>query len=159
MEDEKDINKDERDEFTAADYLANLRALQDNSVSKEQYNKILKENKRLAQALANGDFGNNEQSNTRTIPSVDEARKKLFTGRKKTDLQYFSEVLDLRDAVLASGGRDPFLHTDPDYIPTEQDKATAERVATNIREAIDYAEGDPALFRQEMQRRGCKPIK
>ena len=146
-------------EFGANDYLANLQALKDNTVSKEEYAKLVADNKRLAQALANGDFGVNTQTNVQVIPSVEEAKKKVFTGRKKTDLQYFSEVLDLRDAVLASGGRDPFLHTDPDYVPTEQDKITAERVANNLREAIEYAEGDPALFRQEMQRRGCKPIK
>lgn len=152
-------NENENIEFGANDYLANLQALKDNTVSKEDYAKLVADNKRLAQALANGDFGGSKQTNVRVIPSVEEAKKKVFTGRKKTDLQYFSEVLDLRDAVLASGGRDPFLHTDPDYVPTEQDKITAERVADNLREAIEYAEGDPALFRQEMQRRGCKPIK
>lgn len=146
-------------EFGANDYLANLQALKDNTVPKDEYAKLVADNKRLAQALANGDFGGNNQTNVRVIPSVEEAKKKVFTGKKKTDLQFFSEVLDLRDAVLASGGRDPFLHTDPEYVPTEQDKITAERVADNLRGAIEYAEGDPALFRQEMQRRGCKPIK
>lgn len=146
-------------EMGAADYIALVKDYRENYVPKSVHNKALADNRMLAQALANGEFCGSKETNVPVKPSVEEAKKKVFTGRKKTDLQYFSEVLDLRDAVLASGGRDPFLHTDPDYVPTEQDKITAERVADNLREAIEYAEGDPALFRQEMQRRGCKPIK
>ena len=143
-------------EFGANDYLANLQALKDNTVPKEVHAKLIAENKRLAQALANGDFGGSKETNVPVKPSVEEARMKVFTGGRKTDLQLFSEVLDLRDAVLASGGRDPFLSTQKDYTPTMQDEADAERIANAMRESIEYADGDPALFRSEMQRRGCK---
>lgn len=141
-------------EFGASDYLANLQALKDNTVSKDEYAKLVADNKRLAQALANGDFGSHEESAKKQIISVDEAKAKLFNVTRKTDLQLFTEVLDLRDAVLNEGGNDPFLNVDPDHIPTEQEKLDADRIANNIRDAINYADGDPSIFRTEMMRRG-----
>ena len=145
--------------FTADDYLNNLQALKDNTVSRDDYQRLVEDNKKLAKALANGEFTSAEEAKSKPVLTSEEARAKLFNGKKKPDLQLFSEVLDLRSAVLAEGGRDPFIFSDPEYIPTEQDKLDAERISKSIEEALEYADGDPTIFRTEMMRRGAKPSK
>lgn len=152
MGEEEEKNEEQKVDFTASDYLQNLDALRKATVSKEAYDKLLEDNKKLSKALAEGSFTEKEKEETIEISS-EEAKKSLFDGKRKTDLELFTEALNLRDAVLREGGRDPFLHSDPEYIPTEQDKINAKRVADNIKEAIDYADGDPEIFRMELKRR------
>ena len=155
-EDERVQNKEVT--FGAEDYLNNLRALKETTVSKEDYNKVLAENKKLAKALTNGYYQDPNAAPATPAKSTEELRTDLLTNKFHNDLEYFTTVLDLRESIINAGGADPFLPQSRDYMPTGDEIATADRVARNLRECIDYADGDPTVFKNELMRRcGEKP--
>ena len=147
-------NPDNEPEMTANEYINQINSLRENTVSREEYERIRNDNRELAKALING-TGANIPGITKPVqkPDLDDLRKKLFTKKSKNDLEYFTNLLALRDGVMADGQPDPFFPINPEFRATAQDIADAERIATQIREAIDYADGDPAVFSTELQRR------
>ena len=54
---------------------------------------------------------------------------------------------------MAEGNPDPFLPVGKQILPTDEDVAAANRVADVLKECVDYAEGDSAVFTNELQRR------
>lgn len=54
---------------------------------------------------------------------------------------------------MAEGKPDPFLPVGNQIAPTDDDIAAAERVAKVLQECVDYADGDSAVFTNELQRR------
>lgn len=151
MENEN-LNENE-DRIDAKTYLENLDALRNTTVSKEDYDRVVADNKRLATALANGDFSSGESDETANL-DLESCRAKMFDGRRKTDMELFQDMMNLRNAAINAGERDPFLHNDPAHIPTMQEEQDAERIAREIQASLDYADGDPEVFRQEMLRKG-----
>lgn len=149
---EIEITENETEEITAADYLTNLQQVKDTMVSKDSYQKLQAENKKLADALMSGNFMTEEPKEKVDIQAL---RNKLFAPNSKTttDLEMWTDMLTLRDAVMEAGEQDPFLPYNHDYIATAEDHDTAQRVADNIRECIEYADGDAAVFKNELQRR------
>lgn len=135
---------------TAPDYIATIQQLRDSTVSKEQYQKVKDENQRLLKTLVEG--GQLEQSSTaQDTMSIDELRNNLM-HKEMTNLEYWQTALDLRKKLMDKGQKDPFLPWSKDYVPTEQDIATAQRVADVVSQCIDYADGDSSIFTNELQR-------
>ena len=135
---------------TAPDYIATIQQLRDSTVSKEQYQKVKDENQRLLKTLVEG--GQLEQSSTaQDTKSIDELRDNLM-HKEMTNLEYWQTALDLRKKLMEKGQKDPFLPWSKDYVPTEQDIATAQRVADVVSQCIDYADGDSSIFTNELQR-------
>ncbi|MBO5425707.1 MAG: hypothetical protein J6A25_09360 [Lachnospiraceae bacterium] len=136
----------------SVDYVAAINELKQNSVSKERYNKLEQDNKRLLDALVN-----NKQIDIQEKPKVDvaEARRNLAevceTGC--TQLEFFDKVLALRTAVLESGGPDPFLPVGSKVQPTYEQIERQNEIHAGIQDMIDFAEGDPGIFNAEYQRR------
>ena len=147
-------NPDNEPEMTAKEYINQIKDLKEKTVSREEYDRIKNDNKELAKALING-TGANIPGITKPEekPDLDDLRKKLFTKKSKNDLEYFTNLLALRDGVMADGQPDPFLPINREFRATEQDEADAERIATQIKEAIEYADGDPAVFSNDLRRR------
>lgn len=144
---------DEEITFGAEDYIRNLTALKENTVSKEEYNKVLSENKRLANALTTG-YSMAVPDNKEPV-DIDALRKDLFGAKQKkqSDLEFFTKAEKLSDAIIDAGGIDPYLPYSKDYIPTGDDIDRANRVHSVIKECIEKAEGDPQAFTNELQRR------
>ena len=147
-------NPDNEPEMTAKEYINQIKDLKEKTVSREEYERIKNDNKELAKALING-TGANIPGITKPEekPDLDDLRKKLFTKKSKNDLEYFTNLLALRDGVMADGQPDPFLPINREFRATAQDEADAERIATQIKEAIEYADGDPAVFSNDLRRR------
>lgn len=147
-------NPDNEPGMTANEYINQINNLRENTVSREEYERIKNDNKELAKALING-TGANIPGITKPEekPDLDDLRKKLFTKKSKNDLEYFTNLLALRDGVMADGQPDPFLPINREFRATAQDEADAERIATQIKEAIEYADGDPAVFSNDLRRR------
>ena len=145
---------DNEPEMTANEYINQINDLKERTVSREEYERIKNDNRELAKALING-TGANIPGITKPEekPDLDDLRKKLFTKKSKNDLEYFTNLLALRDGVMADGQPDPFLPINREFRATAQDEADAERIATQIKEAIDYANGDPAVFSNDLRRR------
>ena len=153
-EEKEQLNPDNEPEMTAKEYINQINDLKQSTVSREEYERIKNDNRELAKALING-TGANIPGITKPEekPDLDDLRKKLFTKKSKNDLEYFTNLLALRDGVMADGQPDPFLPINREFRATAQDEADAERIATQIKEAIEYADGDPAVFSNDLRRR------
>ena len=152
MEDE--VKTEQNEQITADDYLANLSALKNATVSKEEYSRVLEENRKLADALANGLPYDRQGDSEEPEVDLDALHKRLFVNPQyNSDLDYFTDLLTLRNAMIENGQTDPFLPNHPDYIPNQQDSDRAQFIADEIQSSIDYAGGDAEVFRVELQRR------
>lgn len=132
------------------DYIAAIKDLKANSVSKSEYEKLQEENKQLINALANG------ETITTTVevekPSLADLRANLMK-EEQTNLEFIKNALALRTAVIEQEGYDPFVPRGSQYAPTAEDEVTAQKVADIYQECVDYANGDSQLFTNELQRR------
>lgn len=136
------------------DYIEQIKRLKETSVSRDDYDKLKADNKKLIDALANGTQMDVVESKTSTVDKINECRNKLFSkGNNLNNLEYCDTALQLRDALIEKGERDPFLPFGHDVIATDSDYETANRVATVMKECIDYADGDSDIFTNELQRR------
>ena len=142
-------------EDNTTDYIDQIKKLKENSVSKDDYNKLKADNKKLIDALANGTQLNDKvESKIDAVENINNLRKKLFSkGTNLNNLEYCDTALQLREALIENGDRDPFLPYGHNVLATESDIESANRVATVMKECIDYAEGDSDIFTNELQRR------
>lgn len=133
------------------DYVEAIKNLKQNSVSKADYDALRLENKKLLQAVVNGQTIEVEPEE----PEVDLAqlRKNVFDNPNQTNLDYVTNVLKLRDAVLEKEGYDVFVPQSSQYSPTQDDIARANKVAEQFKEMVDIADGNPNVFLNEYQRR------
>ena len=136
------------------DYIEQIKKLKESSVSKDDYNKLKADNKKLIDALANGTQMDVVESKVSAVENINNLRKKLFSkGNNLDNLEYCKTAVELRDALIENGDRDPFLPFGHNVVATDSDHETANRVATVMKECIDYADGDPDIFTNELQRR------
>lgn len=132
------------------DYITAIKELKENSVDRSKYEALKADNKRLLDAVVNG------QTVEKVVkPEVDiqALRKELFNNDNLNNLQYVDKALQLRNALIDKGEPDPFLPHGSKIVPTDSDIECANRVATILQECVDYAEGDSAVFTNEVQRR------
>lgn len=142
-------------EDNSTDYIAEIQRLKERSVSKDDYDKLKADNKKLIEALANGtQLEGKVEPKIDAVENINNLRKKLFSKESNLDnLEYCDTALQLRDALIEKGMRDPFLPFGHNVVTTESDIETANRVATVMKECIDYADGDSDIFTNELQRR------
>lgn len=134
------------------DYVAAIQELQNNTVSKDQYNKLRAENKKLLDALVSGNSIENPVQKPKV--DIDGLRKDLFDkDAQLTNLEFVEKSLALRDALIEAGEPDPFLPIGSRISPTPEEARIAENVADIYRECIDYADGDSEVFTNELMRR------
>lgn len=145
------IESGEQVEDMTPDYLNAIKELKQNSVDRSKYDELRAENKRLLQAVVNGQTVEVEAAKPKE--SIQELREKLFNKEEQTNLEYITNVLNLRKALIESGSEDPFVPQGSQYNPTQADYEKANRVATVLQEMVDVAEGDPNVFRNEYQKR------
>lgn len=137
------------------DYLAAIKELKQNSVDRAKYDKLKEENKKLLDAVVNGGeySGSQEDSNV----DIDQLRKDVFDNPDPTNLEYVTNVLKLREALIEEGYEDPFVPQGTQIVATEQDRLTAEKVARELQDMVDKANGDPHVFNAEFNRRVKTP--
>ena len=130
-----------------------LKEQQENSVSKEEYEKLRKENKELVAQIINGEGAGNGQTPPPEEADIDALREKLYGPKSSelTNLEYCEIALQLRRAVIERDGVDPFLPHGANIKPTEYDAQRAEAVAQVIQECIDEADGDAGVFTALLQ--------
>lgn len=131
------------------DYIEAIKEIKANTVDKEAYNKLKEENKKLLDSLINGE-AINQQSHVEKV-DISELRKDLFNN-EHSNIEYVEKALQLRDEIIKQGGKDPFLPYGEKILPTDEDIATANRVAEKLRECIEYADGNSDIFTTELQR-------
>lgn len=133
------------------DYIEAIKEMKQNSVTRESYDKVKAENKKLLDALVNG---KDIEIKKEEPVDVNQLRKDLFNKDKQmSNLDYVSTALKLRDALLEQGERDPFLPVGEKVSLTAEHYETAEKVATVLKECVEFADGDSGIFSAELQRR------
>lgn len=138
---------------TQADYIDALKQLKANSVSKEEYDRVKAENRRLLNDVINGATDYAQETKLSDKPDINVLRKELFDrDGSLTNLDYVSKALQLRQAVMDDGGEDPFLPIGRTISPTDEDRAVAKKLANGLQHCVDFAEGNPDLFTAELQR-------
>jgi hypothetical protein len=133
------------------DYIEAIKEMKQNSVTRESYDKVKAENKKLLDALVNG---KDIEIKKEEPVDINQLRKDLFNKDKQmSNLEYVSTALKLRDALLEKGERDPFLPVGEKVSLTAEHYETAEKVATVLKECVEFADGDSGIFSAELQRR------
>ena len=136
------------------DYIDTIANLKATTVSKEKYEQLEKEKKGLIEALKSGNQIQ-VQEEPKDEDTIESLRKDLYGTPDKpmTNLEYVSKTLKLRDKLIASGEKDPFLPNGAEYQENKGDIEKANYIAQIYQECIDYADGDPQLFTNELMRR------
>ena len=138
-------------EDNTQDYLAAIKELKENSVDRSEYDKLKAENKKLINAVVNGQPADDVDGKSQ-VRQTEQIREELF-NREHSNLEYVKLALELREALMSEGKPDPFLPMGSQIAPTADDVEKAEKVAQVYQECIDYADGDSKLFTQELMRR------
>lgn len=125
-----------------------LKAAEDvrkNTVSKEEYEKVKTENKKLTEFILEG---GDETSKTSTKPEVRSKAElqKVLANEETNNLEYTKAALELRQQLIDEGKRDPFLPNSSQIPTTSIDVEGAEKVAKVLQECVDESEGDPETF-------------
>ena len=131
------------------DYLAAINELKANSVDRQKYEELKAENKKLLDSIVNGTEVALPQDDKKSIEEL----RADYLKEDQSNLDYISNALKLREALMAEGNPDPFLPIGEQILPTDEDVATANKVAQVLQECVDYAEGDSNVFTNELQRR------
>ena len=152
MADEKVLTSESSEvEDMTPDYIATIKELKQNSVDKAKYDALRLENKKLLDAVVNGQSVEAQvQVQKEDIQTL---RNKVFNNANQTNLEYISNVLNLRNRLLEEGFEDPFVPQGTQITATQADYDKANKVATVLQEMVDEADGDPNVFLNEYQRR------
>lgn len=154
-EEEKQTNVTGTVDDNTQDYLAAIKELKEKSVDRSEYEKLRAENKKLIDAVVNGQPGQEEPAESKhSKEQIDELRNDLFNSpRELNNLEYVSKAMELREALIENGEPDPFLPVGKQISPTRDDIEGAEKVAQVYKECIEYAAGDSEVFTNELMRR------
>ena len=155
LEEKEQISVTGTVEDNTQDYLAAIKELKENSVDRSKYDELRAENKRLIDAVVNGQPGQEEQVVSKhTKEEIDDLRNELFNSpRELNNLEYITKAMELREALMENGEPDPFLPVGKQISPTRDDIEGAEKVAQVYKECIEYADGDSEVFTNELMRR------
>lgn len=135
---------------TDTDYVQAINELKANTVSKANYEKLRNENKKLLDALVNGQQIDVQPEKK---PDVNELRRKLFTAEADlSNIDYVSNMLELRKALIAEGQPDPFAGIGDKAKINGDVLDSAERVAEGLQYCVDFAQGDSGIFTAQLQR-------
>lgn len=156
MQDEKNVIETEQN---VDDFIDQVKELKENTVSKEEYQKVVEEKKKLMSALINGDVSdidipNSDTTNEELIERIKSNRNKLTSGEELNNLEFCKTAVQLRKDVIEAYGpeQDPFLPHGHDYVFDEKDAERAQAVSDTFEHCIEYAEGDSEVFTNELMR-------
>lgn len=143
MEKEQEVVKEENTVNISAEELAKFK---ETHVSKEEYDKVVKEKNDLVTSILNGEKQQIEvvEEDTRTLEELAQAVNK----EDQTNLGYWQNVLAYREKAIKEKGVDPFLPNGFKVSATDEDIEKAEKVANGIASMIERSNGNPNVFRQ-----------
>lgn len=137
MTDEKKVESGEVVQ-SAEDYIATINSIKQNSVPREEYEKLVEERRQLLKSL---ETSKPQETSADEVPEdLNMLRNKL--NNSKSDLEYAENALHLRDAVLKQEGVDIFVNPHSGVDETSD----AEEVANVLRECVDQSGGSNAVF-------------
>ena len=144
--------KEKKQESSNVEMAKALKELRENSVPKEDYEKLQDENKQLVAQIINGEGGGNGQPTPEQV-DIKALREELYgpKGADLSNLDFWKKTLKLRTAVIEQEGYDPFLPHGAKIKPNEQDVERAEAVAKTVQKCIEDANGNSEVFTALLQ--------
>lgn len=148
-----EMNETQENGNAYQDYIDTINEIKANSVSKEKYDQLMEEKKGLIEALKAGE--QISLVNPEEEVDVDELRNDLYGDPDKAIpwVEYFDKTLKLRDALLAKGEPDPMIPHGAEYEFKQSDEDQINSDWEQIREILEYADGDNQAFINELARR------
>lgn len=147
MENEEDKPVENKPVDNTTDYIKVIEDMKENSVAKEDYDKLKDENAQLISTLSKRNYARTEPEKK---VDIDKLRDDLF-HKDLSNLEYAKKTLELRNELLKTG-KDPFLPNSKYVVWSKEDKAKANEVAEAIQSCIDCADGNSEIFTRELQR-------
>lgn len=151
------MNENENQEVVVesndTDYIAAIKELKENSVSKDQYLKLKEENRKLISSLANGTAYDGGSSSDVKPVSLEELTESFYKDYRRMSNREFAErMLEIRNRTLEETGKDLFMPSDAQYIPTQDDINTVNGLVEGLQNCINYANGNDSVFNSELDR-------
>lgn len=148
---EQSVTKQENVEQDTNNYIEAIKEIKANSVSKDAYKKLQEENKKLLESLIAGETIKAPKTTVEEKVDLNALRKHLDEAESPID--YCKTSLKLHEETLKQLGYNDYLPNGKKIRPTKEDEEKANLFIKEIKECIDYADGDDQLFIQELQRR------
>ena len=149
---EKPAEPKAQEESSVKKYIDALEEQKKNSVSKDEYEALKRENQELFNAVLNGGSLQSGSPKVDEKPDIKQLREDLYGGKKQlNNLEFAKKTLELRKALMDEGEIDPFVPVGQNITPDADDFEAAERVASVIQECIDTSEGDSGVFTNLLQ--------
>lgn len=141
-------DNEQMEQNTDTDYIAAINELKANSVSKDKYEKLKKENKQLLDTLTSG----GELETPSPKRSVEELLNSL-NDPSISDIEYCKALCELRNNTLEHVNYDPAMPHGHNYQFSQADQDVVDKFFNVVEECIEFADGDTMLFTNELMRR------
>lgn len=149
-----EINKTTQEEGnqiqdTTQMYLEQIKELKANSVNREEYNKLLEENRNLLKTIVDGGTGESTEE-----PEASRDIKEILTdfNSETSNLDHIKYVMELHNKRLEEGIND-FVPQGHQISPSDEDIRDAKQVEDFLNDLIKTADGNADVFNNEYQRR------
>lgn len=135
------------------DYLAQIQEMKKNSVSREAYDKMRDENKRLLDAIVNGTDLKQEQAEAPKMRTPDEVYLDFIVSDKpRSNVERAKLWIEYRESCKAAGEPDPYVSNGTKVKPTAAEIESVDRTQAALEHCIEYSGGNDAIFTNELNR-------
>lgn len=156
LENKEEIMRNEENVVDNTDYVDAIRKIQENSVSKDKYDALVADRKKLLEAVVNGQQLAEEKEEP--LASRLEYYKKFKENNFSTDMETMQNLVNLRKATIKEYGLDPCVTGNYGLTPEggklEPTYGEAETIAEQfdiIEDILKEADGNPLEYQRLMQ--------
>lgn len=153
---ENEIKRNEEVVVDNTDYIDAIKELKQNSVDKDKYDALKAENKKLLDAIVNGQ--DIQSQSAEQLDSRLEYYKKYKENKFNNDLEYWENFLNLRKATMKEYGADPCVTGNYGLTPEGGRANAAYGEAETVQEQMEMIEdfvkeanGNPLIFETLLQ--------
>ena len=135
------------------DYLVQIQEMKKYSVSREVYDKMRDENKRLLEAIVNGEQLDQKQAETPKMRTPDEVYQDFVVSDKpRSNVERAKLWIEYRESCKAAGEPDPYVSNGTKIKPTAAELESVDRTQAALEHCIEYSGGNDAIFTNELNR-------
>lgn len=158
-------NENENQNLVEQDYLEAIKQLKDTTVSKEDYDKLREEHKKLLSSYLNGDnydVPKDEEkeeeevvkrSKEEILKSINENLAEVFTeDNHLSNLENAKAIIKYHDDYMELMGTDPFANQGNQYETSSQDKISPQKTYDYLKQCVEESGGDERAFDVAFQR-------
>lgn len=133
------------------DYLAQIQEMKKNSVSREAYDKMRDENKRLLEAIVNGEKLEQKQAETPKMRTPDEVYQDFVVSDKpRSDIERAKLWIEYRESCKAAGEPEPYVSNRKK--PSAAELESIDNTQRVLEHCLEYSNGNEEIFSTELKR-------